>query len=124
MRYKEYYGVHEFKNMEILWKNTFDVCRICLVPTTNGWYKLYCIWLTEPHESEDGYWEATESKVSKMWEADVVDFDGVRHLEFNRNGLDTDGYLYYPDMEDLVESLTFLRDFADIKLAEWEESIK
>lgn len=37
-------------------------------------------------------------------------FDGVRHLEFNRNGNNMDGYLYYPPMAELILMLQKIRE--------------
>ena len=37
-------------------------------------------------------------------------FDGVRHLEFNREGLDMAGYVYYPNMENLIAAMQKLRE--------------
>ncbi len=111
--------------MELLWKDAKDQYRIYLVPPTPkiGWYKVYCLNL-ESHTYCKSPWEDNSTKLSKIFEADVVDFDGVRHLEFNRNGIDTDGYLYYPDMDVIIEALSFIRDYTNLKLKEWEEICK
>lgn len=61
---------------------------------------------TEP-ESED-HWTDKNLEVEKVFEAHAH-FDGVRHLEFNRNGTDMDGYLNYPDIPALIAMLQEVR---------------
>lgn len=111
--------------MELLWKDAKDQYRIYLAQTDGitCWHKVYCLNL-ESHTYCKSPWEDNSTTLSKIFEADVVDFDGVRHLEFNRNGIDTDGYLYYPDMNVIIEALSFIRDYANLKLKEWEEICK
>ena len=116
----EIYKVSCKNGMDLLWKDSKDKYRIYLVQPNTCWYKVYCLKL-ESHTFCDSPWDHTSNTVSKIFEADVVDFDGVRHLEFNRNGIDTDGYLYYPDMEVVIEALSFVKDYANLRLKEWEE---
>ena len=37
-------------------------------------------------------------------------FDGVRHLEFNREAGDMAGYIYYPNMQGLIELMQKVRE--------------
>ena len=47
--------------------------------------------------------------VSTIFEVTAY-FDGVRHLEWNRNGGDMDGYIYCPEMAEIIAMLQKVRD--------------
>jgi hypothetical protein len=64
--------------------------------------------VSSPTNCED-HWESKSLVVQTLFTATAF-FDGVRHLEFNRNGCDMDGYLYYPPMGDLLEMLQKVRE--------------
>jgi hypothetical protein len=57
----------------------------------------------------ESHWENKWLTVDTVFEV-VAYYDGVRHLEFNRNGDDMDGYLYYPDLGELINMLTKIRE--------------
>lgn len=59
----------------------------------------------------DDYWLDKSLMVETIFQS-IGYYDGVRHLEFNRTGGDSDGYLYYPDMDDLIEMLSIVRETA------------
>lgn len=123
---KEEYSGAEIKGLTLIWESSTSDCRVYLLPSAedNGWYKLYCFECTGYlYGCRDVRWEHGDTTLSKLFECDVVSFDGVRHLEFNRNGTEMDGYLYYPSMGALVEALSFVKSFAEGKLAEWEAKI-
>jgi hypothetical protein len=61
-----------------------------------------------PADCED-HWE-NESVVVRTLFTVKAFFDGVRHLEFNRNECNLDGYLYYPPMKDLLAMLQKVRE--------------
>ena len=64
----------------------------------------------EPDDLEsDDLWENDNLIVNTIFEVTAY-FDGVRHLEFNRGGHDSDGYLYYPNMPALIEMLQKVRE--------------
>lgn len=124
---KEEYSGAEIKGLELLWESSTSDCRVYLQPPTQDgiWYKLYCFECNSySYEHEDVRWGHIDTTLSKLFECDVVSFDGVRHLEVNRNGTEMDGYLYYPDMAALVEALSFVKLFAEEKLAAWESKIR
>lgn len=54
-------------------------------------------------------WECEELQVEVVFSC-VAYWDGVRHLHFNPKD---DGYLYYPDMPFLLESLNKLRELEE-----------
>lgn len=60
-------------------------------------------------EGQMDVWEHSELEVDTLFTVTAY-FDGVRHLEFNRNGTDMDGYLYYPPMADLIKMLKKVRE--------------
>ena len=54
-------------------------------------------------------WDNKSLVVSTIFEVKAYS-DGVRHLGFNRNGGEMDGYLYYPGINDLVLMLQKIRE--------------
>ncbi len=64
-------------------------------------------------------WENEELIVSKIFQA-IAFSDGIRHLEFNRNGEEMDGYLYYPDMDNLITMLKIVREL-ELKICPYSE---
>jgi hypothetical protein len=54
----------------------------------------------------DDWWSSKELTVEKIFEL-TAHFDGVRHVHFNN---EENGYLYYPNMEDLINMFTKVRE--------------
>ena len=88
----------------------------------SGMYRLYLTRLTgcggflamavEFNSCDAGcvnHWEATALEVNELFTVTAY-FDGVRHLEFNRNEPDMEGYLYYTNMDGLIELLSKVRE--------------
>ena len=55
------------------------------------------------------HWENESLEVITIFEVTAYS-DGVRHIEFNRNDGDMDGYLYYPDMDNLILMLQKIKE--------------
>ena len=55
------------------------------------------------------HWENKSLEVITIFEVTAYS-DGVRHIEFNRNNGDMDGYLYYPDMDNLILMLQKIKE--------------
>ena len=53
-------------------------------------------------------WECPELRVDNIFEVTAY-FDGVRHLEFNRHEKDLEGYIYYPDIQAIIDMLNEVR---------------
>jgi len=76
----------------------------------NGFYAHAVAFASVPAEKgQSDVWAHPELEVDTVFEVTAY-FDGVRHLEFNRNGNDMDGYLYYPPMADLIKMLEKVRE--------------
>jgi hypothetical protein len=54
----------------------------------------------------DDWWNSKELTVEKIFEL-TAHFDGVRHVHFNH---EENGYLYYPNMDDLINMFTKIRE--------------
>ena len=59
--------------------------------------------------SKKSVWDGDNLIVSKLFQCTAY-FDGVRHLEFNRNSGDMDGYINYPDIESLCRLMGELKE--------------
>ena len=112
---------------EILFKNVtlgFDdkpikECELAL-ECNNGNYRLYvnknakggffeCLALEfNSCTSADNIWSCDDLMVSELFNL-TAHFDGVRHLEFNRDNDDICGYIYYPNMEGIIELMQKVR---------------
>ncbi len=60
-------------------------------------------------ESSEDIWLCPALQVDKLVSVTAY-FDGVRHLEFDRESADMAGYIYYPDMKGLVEIFQKIRE--------------
>lgn len=54
-------------------------------------------------------WNCPQLTVDPLFNVTAY-FDGVRHLEFNREAGDMAGYIYYPNIQGLVEMLQKVRE--------------
>lgn len=54
-------------------------------------------------------WGCDDLVVEQLFNSTAY-FDGVRHLEFNREAGDMSGYIYYPDLQAISEMLAKLRE--------------
>jgi len=54
-------------------------------------------------------WESDDLVVDELFTVTAF-FDGVRHLEFNRNEKEMEGYLYYPNIDGLISLLSKVRE--------------
>jgi|JI9StandDraft_1071089.scaffolds.fasta_scaffold895158_1 hypothetical protein len=59
-------------------------------------------------EADGDIWECPALEVDPLFNVTAY-FDGVRHLEFNRES-DMAGYIYYPNMQGIVELFTKIRE--------------
>ena len=54
-------------------------------------------------------WLSNDLRVEPLFNSTAY-YDGVRHLEFNREAGDMAGYIYYPNVQGLIDMLTKLRE--------------
>lgn len=59
--------------------------------------------------TEGSVWDVGDITVTILFNVTAF-FDGVRHLEFNRQNKEFAGYIHYPDMEALVSLLKKVRE--------------
>jgi hypothetical protein len=111
-----------FKNIVVgLYNKPIKDCEIAL-KCSNGIYRLYVH--KRPKESNfyaeavefysctgesENKWDCPELKVIPLFNVTAC-FDGVKHLEFNREDPDTPGYIYYPDMDSLIELMIKVKE--------------
>lgn len=57
----------------------------------------------------DKQWECEYLKVEPIFNLSAL-FDGVRHLEFNREAGEMAGYIYYPDIAAMIELFQKVRE--------------
>jgi hypothetical protein len=60
-------------------------------------------------QSEGDIWQCQELEVTPLFNCTAY-YDGVRHLEFNRDDKDFAGYIYYPNMQGLVDLMAKVRE--------------
>ena len=87
----------------------------------HGLYRLYIYKETDPTcfyavalewngcESDGDIWACEQTTVTPLFNC-VAYFDGVRHLEFNRESENLAGYIYYPNIEGICELFAKLRE--------------
>ena len=96
---------------EPVYKGKYDNCRLYVV--TGDYHSFYAHAVEfnscSAESAEQDHWSNDSLVVNTLFEV-IAYFDGVRHLEFNRNGCDTDGYIYYPPMGDFVAMLQKVRE--------------
>lgn len=59
--------------------------------------------------SDGDIWECPELRVEPIFNSTAY-FDGVRHLEFNREAGDMAGYIYCPNIQGVVDLFSKLRE--------------
>ena len=98
---------------ELVYKGKYDSTRLYVVKEKSSFWahavEFHSCGVAEGEDAVVDYWEDDELVVNTLFEVTAY-FDGVRHLEFNRNGGDMDGYLYYPPMADLIAMLQKVRE--------------
>ena len=57
----------------------------------------------------ENIWDSDDLKVCQLFNVTAY-FDGVRHLEFNREDKELAGYIYYPNMDGLISMLQKVRE--------------
>ena len=67
--------------------------------------------------SDGNFWDCPNLEVEQLFKVTAY-FDGVRHLEFNCDAGDMAGYIYYPNMPELIKLFQKLRE---IEVAECRE---
>ena len=77
-------------------------------PKENIFYSLAVEFVNCSADFEDG-WACPDLTVSPLFNTTAY-FDGVRHLEFNRESKDMAGYIYYPNMQGLLALFSKVRE--------------
>lgn len=77
-------------------------------PENNAFYALAVEFASCATESGSA-WDCPELTVEPLFSVTAY-FDGVRHLEFNREAGDMAGYIYYPNMQGLIEMFQKVRE--------------
>lgn len=57
----------------------------------------------------ESVWDCPVLEVTPLFNVTAY-FDGVRHLEFDREDKDMPGYIYYPDMEYIIKLMQKIRE--------------
>ena len=60
----------------------------------------------------ESHWFCPKLETRNLFVATVYP-DGVRHLEFNRQEEGREGYIYYPDLEELSKMLRIVNELAE-----------
>lgn len=100
------------KDCELVYSGKYDNSRLYVSKDAqaNSLYAHAVAFASVPaEEGQTDVWGHPELEVDTLFTVTAY-FDGVRHLEFNRNGTDMDGYLYYPPMTDLIKMLEKVRE--------------
>lgn len=111
-------GTKPIKACELAYSGKYDNTRLYIVKGDNSFNAHAVEFVSCPADIVGSHWESSELVVQTIFEVTAY-YDGVRHLEFNRNGGDMDGYLYYPEMADLIAMLQIVRD---VELAHCSEA--
>ena len=84
--------------------------RLYLTRNTNfeGFYAMALEFNSGSADSEN-HWESEDLVVNELFTV-TANFDGIRHLEFNRNEPEMEGYLYYTNMDGFIELLSKVRE--------------
>lgn len=93
---------------ELAYSGKHDDDRLYWKKTDTG-FLAHAVEFVSCPDSDCDQWDDKELVVQTLFTV-IAYFDGVRHLEFNRNGNDMDGYLYYPPMESLIAMLSKVRE--------------
>jgi len=83
---------------ELVYKGKHDNSRLYVVKDKDG--NSFCAHAVEFNacpsvKDESSHWDNDGLIVNTLFDVTAY-YDGVRHLQFNRNGGDMDGYLYCP----------------------------
>lgn len=100
------------KACEVAYKGKYDNTRLYVVkePERQCFYAHAVEFHSCPAtEGDASHWDNEGLEVDTLFTVTAY-HDGVRHLEFNRNGDDMDGYIYYPPMADLIAMLQKVRE--------------
>lgn len=97
------------KDCELVYKGKHDNIRLYVLKEKNFFAAHAIEFVSCPAEGAKNRWENEALVVQTIFEVTAY-FDGIRHLEFNRNGGEMDGYLYYPNMVDLIAMLQKIRE--------------
>lgn len=60
-------------------------------------------------DKKTSIWDSSSLEVQQLFSM-IAYYDGVRHLEFNRESDEMAGYIYYPNMQGLVEMMQKVRE--------------
>jgi hypothetical protein len=117
-----------FKNMKLNGKPLAE-CELALECNSRN-YRLY----VEREESgfhamavefisgggmDEDFWLSPNLEVDQLFQV-IARFDGVRHLEFNRES-DMPGYIYYPNMEGIILMMQKVREIEKQCCKEYDE---
>lgn len=102
-------GNTPIKDCALLYQGKHDNARL-YARAEDGYFKAHAVEVVTSETDDSGLQWGDESTVVQTIFVATAYFDGVRHLEFNRNGGDMDGYLYYPKMVDLIAMLQKVRE--------------
>ena len=113
-------GDSKLSDIEPIYSDEYDYIRLYFAETVCGFDAHAVDFIScdnNGHDDDDGHqWNHNNTIVNTIFEVTAhSDGDGVRHLEFNRNGGNQDGYLYYPKMQCLIDMLQMVRDL-ELKL--------
>lgn len=73
-----------------------------------GFYAMAVEFVSSVADNDD-MWDCDQLEVNQLLNL-VALFDGVRHLEFNREAGDMAGYIYYPNINGLIEIFQKIRE--------------
>jgi len=91
---------------ELIYKGEDDLRRLYVVKNEDG-FSAHAVEFNSCMASEQkDDWKNETLIVNTIFEV-IALYDGVRHLTFSP---ETDGYLYYPGMEDIIVMLQKLRE--------------
>ena len=94
---------------EPVYKGKHDNSRLYVLKKDNEFFAHAVDYKSCPASNEKDHWKNNSLIVNTIFEV-VAYHDGVRHLEWNRNGGEMDGYIYYPIMTDIISMLQKVRE--------------
>jgi hypothetical protein len=77
--------------------------------TDCGGFSAMAVEFCSCNADHDDHWAVSDLRVNELFTVTAY-HDGIRHLEFNRNEKDMEGYLYYTNMDGLIELLSKVRE--------------
>lgn len=103
-------GAKPLRGCEVAFECNNGMYRLYLDRLTNaGGFRAMAVGFNSCDADCSNHWEASDLEVDDIFVV-TAHFDGVKHLEFNRNEKDMEGYLYYPNMDGLIELLSKVRE--------------